>query len=402
MAVVQLRRDQQPERRGLLPVPLERLPLRPGGHVLLGRRRGRQRPAPAFIPSSVLGCPAGHRRRHRHDQQRHVHSGRSALHATRTCSPHGTVVPLLPTQIAAEREPVRPRRCATSRDKSDAEWGFYYLRYHDKIPFIELRQRPVASPPIRSDSATSSSTARTTTCSASRSTPRSATGRSAPSSRTGRATAWPSTRPCRWPASTAAFCGAGHLSGLRRREEMAGAPDDHLPARAERRPGLAAARHSARPKARCCSRSRSTYYPNLDFSGSDAVPALRTTQLPTKISSGGTSFEFGVVYPHVLGIAGNLTPQIDFAYDISGISPNTIPFVKGRLAVTPSLNFEYLNKWRAQLAYTSFVGRRRQQPDARPRLLLVQRLVLVLTMNVRRRSPLQLPAAAGGACSPAR
>ena len=57
-----------------------------------------------------------------------------------------------------------------------------------------------------------------------------------------------------------------------------------------------------------------------------------------------------------MGTAVNVTPQIDFAYDISGISPNTIPFIKGRLAVTPSLNFEYLNKWRAQLAYTNFSG----------------------------------------------
>lgn len=97
-----------------------------------------------------------------------------------------------------------------------------------------------------------------------------------------------------------------------------------------------------------------TYYPGLDLSGSK--PYLLTNyELPTRLSSGVVG-ELGVVYPHFMGTAVNVTPQIDFAYDMSGISPNTIPFIKGRLAVTPSLNFEYLNKWRAQLAYTNFSG----------------------------------------------
>jgi len=96
------------------------------------------------------------------------------------------------------------------------------------------------------------------------------------------------------------------------------------------------------------------YYPNLDLSGKYPY-LLPNYELPTKLST-GTVFELGVVYPHFLGSPVNFTPQIDIAYDISGISPNTIPFVKGRIAVTPSLNFEYLNKWRATLAYTNFAG----------------------------------------------
>ena len=96
------------------------------------------------------------------------------------------------------------------------------------------------------------------------------------------------------------------------------------------------------------------YYPNLDLSGKYPY-LLPNYELPTKLST-GTVVELGVVYPHFLGSSVNFTPQIDILYDISGISPNTIPFVRGRVAVTPSLNFEYLNKWRAQLAYTSFAG----------------------------------------------
>ena len=76
---------------------------------------------------------------------------------------------------------------------------------------------------------------------------------------------------------------------------------------------------------------------------------------PATLSTGAV-VSFGLVYPHVFGTDVNLTPQIDALYDISGTSPNTLPFVKGRLAVTPSLNFEYLNKWRASISYTSFAG----------------------------------------------
>ena len=62
------------------------------------------------------------------------------------------------------------------------------------------------------------------------------------------------------------------------------------------------------------------------------------------------------MYPHFLGSEVNVTPQIDFAHDVHGTSPNTIPFIQGRKAFTPSLNFEFLNRWRAQLAYTWYSG----------------------------------------------
>ena len=97
-----------------------------------------------------------------------------------------------------------------------------------------------------------------------------------------------------------------------------------------------------------------TYYPNLDRYGKYPL-YLPNYELPTQWST-GLVFELGVVYPHVFGTAINLTPQIDIAWDISGISPNAVPFVEGRLAVTPSLNFEYLNKWRGQLLYTNYSG----------------------------------------------
>jgi hypothetical protein len=96
------------------------------------------------------------------------------------------------------------------------------------------------------------------------------------------------------------------------------------------------------------------YYPQLDNSGKYPY-LLPNYELPNKWSTGLVG-SFGVVYPHVFGTPVNLTPQIDIAWDIKGTTPNAIPFVEGRLAVTPSLNFEYLNKWRAQLAYTNYSG----------------------------------------------
>jgi hypothetical protein len=97
-----------------------------------------------------------------------------------------------------------------------------------------------------------------------------------------------------------------------------------------------------------------TYYSNLDKSGKYPL-YLPNYELPDKWSTGIVA-SLGVVYPHIFGTAINLTPQIDVMYDIQGTSPNLIPFVEGRIAVTPSLNFEYLNKWRAQLLYTSYAG----------------------------------------------
>jgi hypothetical protein len=96
------------------------------------------------------------------------------------------------------------------------------------------------------------------------------------------------------------------------------------------------------------------HYPSLDRSG--ARPYLLTDYTLPSNTSWGYVISFNVVYPHFLGSEINVTPQIDFAHDVNGTSPNTIPFIEGRKAVTPSLNFEFMNRWRAQLAYTWYSG----------------------------------------------
>ncbi len=306
---------------------------------------------PAFVPSSVLGLPPGS-------------VGDPGTISNGTFIPAGqrftyqdllaigTVVPVMPTQsppntnqfgFAARYKP----------DNANAEWGFYYMHYNDKIPYIGFVNDPAAitANPFGlgyflqygkgrdlfgvsvngniGDWAVGAELSYR---------PRDGVGIDPTVPLSGQYCAFcaPGTYPGyidskKWQAhlTTIYLLGpSGDLGWLLR--------------------GLGAAEGTLLLEA------AATYYPNLDFSGKYPY-LLPNYELPTKWSS-GTVFELGIVYPHVFGSPVNLTPQIDIAYDISGISPNTIPFVKGRLGVTPSLNFEYLNKWRASLAYTSFAG----------------------------------------------
>lgn len=96
------------------------------------------------------------------------------------------------------------------------------------------------------------------------------------------------------------------------------------------------------------------YYPNLDRSG--FIPYLLPNyELPDRTSYGYV-ISTGLTYPNAFDSGWNLMPQIDFAHDVHGTSPNTIPFVRGRKAATVSLNFDRESRWKASLGYTSFWG----------------------------------------------
>ena len=97
-----------------------------------------------------------------------------------------------------------------------------------------------------------------------------------------------------------------------------------------------------------------TRYPNLDLSG--AVPyLLNNYTLPTKTSWGFVA-EFGLTYANIFNSGWTFTPIIDYYQDVKGTSPNTLPFVEGRTAVAIGLNFDYHNKVKATLGYTTFWG----------------------------------------------
>lgn len=304
----------------------------------------------AFIPSSVLGAPPGtvgdigtiSNGEIIPAGQRFTYSDLLAA---------GTVVPVLATQsppntnqfgFAARYKP----------DNSNAEWGFYYLHYDDKIPFLGFVNDPAitANPFGLGYFLQYGKNRNLFGVSVNGNIGDWAVGAEL-SFRPRDGVGIDPTVPL--GGQYCAFCAPGTYAGYVDSKKW----QAHLTTIYLLGPsgdlgwllrGLGAAEGTLLWEV------AAAYYPSLDLSGKYPY-LLPNYELPTKLST-GTVFELGIVYPHVFGSPINLTPQIDVAYDISGTSPNAIPFVQGRVAVTPSLNFEYLNKWRAQLAYTSFAG----------------------------------------------
>ena len=53
----------------------------------------------------------------------------------------------------------------------------------------------------------------------------------------------------------------------------------------------------------------------------------------------------------------NLTPRVQWAQDVQGISPQPAgPFREGRKAISFGLRATYLEQWEADVAYTNFFG----------------------------------------------
>ncbi len=96
------------------------------------------------------------------------------------------------------------------------------------------------------------------------------------------------------------------------------------------------------------------HYPGLRLNGE--VPyLLNNYELPTKTSWGYVA-EISLTYANVFGSGWTATPIIDFYHDVKGTAPNTIPFVEGRKALAVGLNFDYHNKWKVGLGYSNFFG----------------------------------------------
>ena len=97
-----------------------------------------------------------------------------------------------------------------------------------------------------------------------------------------------------------------------------------------------------------------THYPKLR---TNSVPYLifPSYESPTK-TSWGYAMEFDLSYPRVWGTDWNLTQATVFTHDVGGISPNTLPFVKGRRSLFLGFNFDQGAVWKAQLGYTRFFG----------------------------------------------
>lgn len=97
-----------------------------------------------------------------------------------------------------------------------------------------------------------------------------------------------------------------------------------------------------------------THYPKLKV-GEIPYLIFPSYESPTKTSM-GYAFEFDLSYPRVWGSDWNLTQVTVFTHDVKGISPNTLPFVKGRKSLFLGLNFDNSSVWKAQFGYAAFFG----------------------------------------------
>ena len=97
-----------------------------------------------------------------------------------------------------------------------------------------------------------------------------------------------------------------------------------------------------------------TRYPDLDLSG--AIPyLLNNYKLPDKTSWGYVA-EVSLTYANIFQSGWTLTPVLDYYHDVKGTSPTALPFVEGRKAVALNFNFDYHNEWKAGIGYTTFWG----------------------------------------------
>ncbi|AZC23953.1 DUF1302 domain-containing protein [Pseudomonas sessilinigenes] len=97
-----------------------------------------------------------------------------------------------------------------------------------------------------------------------------------------------------------------------------------------------------------------THYPGLDTSGK--VPyALPDYSIPDKTSWGYVT-EFGINYPDLFGSGITVTPQLDFSHDVHGTTPNASPFIEGRRSLSTALLFNYRDRWKGGVQWVQFWG----------------------------------------------
>ncbi|MFZ6046772.1 DUF1302 domain-containing protein [Pseudomonas sp. CR3202] len=96
------------------------------------------------------------------------------------------------------------------------------------------------------------------------------------------------------------------------------------------------------------------HYPGLDTSGKTPY-FLPDYSLPDKTSWGYVA-EIGINYPDLFGTGITVTPQLDFSHDVNGTTPNAMPFVEGRKSLTTSLLFNYRDRWKGNLQWVQYWG----------------------------------------------
>jgi hypothetical protein len=93
--------------------------------------------------------------------------------------------------------------------------------------------------------------------------------------------------------------------------------------------------------------------PGVQPDGAASGGAIQREGFATR-TSWGYRMVGALNYDNVFGPAG-LSPRIVFAHDVSGVSPN---FNQGTKAVTLGITLNYLQRWQGDISYTNFFGGR--------------------------------------------
>ena len=104
--------------------------------------------------------------------------------------------------------------------------------------------------------------------------------------------------------------------------------------------------------------------PGTDTGGGPSIVTGGSLRNPVTTPDGfvtDTSWGYRMViaptYNAVFGTPWNLTPRLAFNHDVNGVSPGPGGnFIEGRKQLTFGLGFDFQANWRADLAYTSFFG----------------------------------------------
>jgi len=94
-----------------------------------------------------------------------------------------------------------------------------------------------------------------------------------------------------------------------------------------------------------------------DASTGAARNPVTTTSGFADATSWGYRLVVAPTYNGVFGSAWNMTPRVAFNHDVSGVSPGPGGnFIEGRKQATVGLAFDYQSTWRLDFAYTNFFG----------------------------------------------
>lgn len=94
-----------------------------------------------------------------------------------------------------------------------------------------------------------------------------------------------------------------------------------------------------------------------DFSTGAGRNPITLTSGFADATSWGYRLVFAPTYNSAFGSAWNMTPRVAFNHDVSGVSPGPGGnFIEGRKQATVGLAFDYQSTWRVDFAYTNFFG----------------------------------------------